>query len=247
MGFDFDQMAPHYDEHRHGKGPYYETLLGLLQAQQANRVLELGAGTGNNTLAIHTDYPCALHALEPSRAMLQQARQKSKAISCLQGDAIALPYQADAFDFLYGTYMLHHVSALDALMRECYRVLNKGCAAFVTVSEDFIRTHPMNAWFPSFAKVDLARFQPIDEVCATMEQAGFNNVQFKHTYSPPRAIDKSYADKVANKFITTYALLPEAEFKAGVAQLKEDIATPGKIKTTIVREATLVWGYKNAN
>ena len=246
MAFDFDRMAPTYDAHRQGRGPYYETLLGLLHTQQAKSVLELGAGTGNNTLAVQEDTNAQLYALEPSWGMLQTGRQKSPAIRWLQGDATALPYTASTFHALFGTYMLHHIPYLIPLMEEAHRVLHpNGLTAFVTVSESFIQNHPMNAWFPSFAKVDLARFQPIQDVCATMEAAGFEDVSYKHTYSPPRAIDTDYVQRVADKFITTYALLPEDEFQDGVTRLRKAVAD-GPLDTPIVREATVVWGYKYA-
>ncbi|MBI2422864.1 MAG: class I SAM-dependent methyltransferase [Candidatus Hydrogenedentes bacterium] len=242
MAFDYDHIAPHYDVHRRGRGPYYGTLLMLLNEARATSVLEVGAGTGNNTQAIVQDHPCQLTALERSAGMLAQGRSKLAGVQWVQGDAMALPFSAGRFDFAYATYVLHHLSDLDAFFREVRRVLRNGIAAFVTLPRHFILAHPMNAYFPSFSVVDGARFQHEDAVAASMQRAGFSHVTQSLHHDAPRIIDQAYAEKVAGKFISTYALLPEDEFQAGLARLRNEIAGKGALDVTMVREAVTVWG-----
>ncbi len=238
---DYDRIAPDYDTHRQGRGPYFGELLRLARAADAERVLELGAGTGNNTAPFLEDLPCRLVALDRSRGMLARHAAKGIPATRVNASAVALPFADGAFDFLFATYMLHHIGDLDALARECHRVLDGGTAAFVTVSHDFIRRHPMNAWFPSFAAVDCARFQDIPAIEAALRRAGFAEVHATDVESPPRPIDADYVGRVADRFISTYDLLPPEEFAEGVARLRAEVAKHGALPNPIVREATVVY------
>lgn len=244
--FDYDTAARTYDAHRQGRGPYFDTLLSLALAAPAGPALEVGAGTGNNSVPFLAESGRELVALEPSAGMLATGRRKVSDACWARGRIEALPFASGTFSVVYGTYMLHHVPSLERAFRECHRCLGKGVAAFVTVSEGFIARHPMNAYFPSFAKVDHARFQPIGAVRAALEHAGFSRVAAVETQSPPRRVDDGYADKIAAKFISTYALLPEAELTAGVARLRQDIAEAGgALAQPLVREAVVVYGWKS--
>ena len=48
MNVNYDKLADTYDNHRGAGGPYLAILLRLAETCRATRVLELGAGTGNN-------------------------------------------------------------------------------------------------------------------------------------------------------------------------------------------------------
>lgn len=245
MDLNYDDIAPGYDTHRRGRGPYFSRLMSLAASAPGRRVLEIGAGTGNNTRAFFDALSCDFTALERSAGMLARGRAKVPEAQWVQGDAMALPFPADRLDFLFGTYMLHHIRDVEGLGHECRRVLRPdGLAVFVTVPQDFIARHPMNAYFPSFAEIDLARFQPIPDVEAALRRAGFREVHSEDTIDVPRPIDAAYADRVAGQFISTYALLPSDEFEHGLARLRADIARRGRLETPIAREATLVVGRK---
>jgi len=241
---DYDSIAQDYDAHRRGGGPYSETLIGIARAVAPRRVLELGAGTGNNTAVLLKHMPCTVLGLDQSRGMLRRARAKGLPANWVQAAATRLPVQSGAIDFVFATYLLHHIHDLRALFRECRRVLRPGGrAAFVTVSQDFILTHPMNAYFPSFAQVDGERFQPIPEVLAALEEAGFTATGAQSDTDSPRAIDTGYAERIAARFISTYTLLPPDEFADGLKRLRTDLAAHhGALPQSIAREATTVWG-----
>lgn len=240
MRIDYDRIAAGYDTHRTGRGPYFDSLIQRARETDATRVLELGAGTGNNTAPFLEAHPCKLVALDQSAGMLRQHAAKGIDAKRINASATALPFADRAFDFVFATYMLHHIEDLAALAEECHRVLDGGTVAFVTVSHDFIRRHPMNAYFPSFAEVDCARFQDIPELEAALRAAGFRQVQSHDVQSPPRPIDATYAERVASRFISTYDLLPPDEFAEGVAQLRTDTADPRKRPAPIIREATII-------
>lgn len=244
MHVDYDRIGPTYDAHRRGGGPYFSTLVSLARETACGRVLEIGAGTGNNTALLARELGRTVVALERSQGMLRQGAAKAMDARWVHGEGVCLPFRDGAFDFVFACYVLHHIPDLVALFRACRRVMDRGVAAFITVPEDFIARHPMNAYFPSFAPIDLARFQPIHAVQSALDTAGFAEVQVKNTVAAPVPIDAAYVKRIEGRFISTYDLVPEDEFTEGLARLKADVARRGALDHPMVREATVVWGYR---
>lgn len=244
MNVDYDRISTRYDSHRRGGGPYLRRLAALAGERKTTTALEIGAGTGLNTQAFLAAYPCTLIALERSSGMLAKARTKDIPAHWLQGSALDLPIAAESVSFVFGVYVLHHLPELGSVFRECARVLRDGCAAFVTASTDFIEGHPMNRYFPSFATVDRARFQPIETVMESFCRAGFTAVDTEHFIDAPRPIDVLYVERVANRFISTYDLIPPDEFEEGVRRLRADVARTGRLDVDMVWESVAVWAWK---
>jgi SAM-dependent methyltransferase len=245
MGIDYDRIASDYDRHRGGGGPYLKILVSLLRQGAGRRVLELGAGTGNNTQALQQAISCQITAIEPSRGMLEQARAKGIAAAWVRGRAEHLPFSDAAFDFVFATYVLHYIPDIEALFRECARVLQPGAyAAFVTAPHGYITGHPMNRYFPSYAPIDLARFQSVETIQAALRQSGFIETGAELSAAPPRPIDSSYLACVKGKYISTYELIPEAEYQAGLERLYADITANGRLDETISWQSVTVWGRR---
>lgn len=246
MFVDYDQIGPTYDTHRHGGGPYFSKLVQLARDTPGKRVLEIGAGTGNNAGLMASALSTTLVALEQSRGMLTQGAGKGLPARWVRGRGQCLPFRDGHFDFLFACYVLHHIPDLNIFFGECHRVLRAGAAAFVTVPEDFIARHPMNTYFPSFAKIDHARFQPIGDVIAALENVGFEIVSSVTTLAPPCPIDDTFVAKVEGRYISTYDLIPPAEFAQGLKRLKQDVGRLGALAEPMIREATVVWGIKRS-
>lgn len=238
---DYNAIAANYDAYRRGGGPYMQRLTDLARRYRAERVLELGAGTGNNTAAFRDAYPCRLTAVDLSARMLARAQEKSISAWWVQGAAEQLPIRAASQHYVFSVYMLHFMRDLAALFSECRRVLNRGGVAFVTASHDYIRRHPMNAYFPSFAAIDKARFPKVDAVAHALEETGFSAPRTQTFVDEARPIDHAYLAKVEGKFISTLSLLPADEYQAGVRRLRADIARRGRLNVDMAWESVVVW------
>jgi len=244
---EYDKIAQHYDSHRYGGGPYLDGLVALAGRGMVNSavdVLEVGAGTGNNTESFLDAYPCRLRALDLSCAMLSKAKGKGLSAAWIQANVEHIPLADGSVEFLFGVYVLHHLGDLEKVFRECARVLRHGYAAFVTASPEFIESHPMNCYFPSFSAIDKARFQPIETIRDAFLRAGFEETGADQHIDRPRPIGPEYVARVENKFISTYDLLPPDEFAAGLDRLKADVAKTGRLECDIVWESVTVWARK---
>ena len=243
--FDYDAVAKRYDRHRKGGGPFMSSLQALADAAGAEQVLELGTGTGNNACAFLNARPVrCIVGLDQSMGMLVRAAKKGLLAHWIRGNAVALPFVNRSFDFVFSVLMLHHIRDIMPVMQECYRVARTGgYTAFITASHDFIDRHPMNRYFPSFAAIDKERFQDVPQIEEALRNAGFGETGQIHAKRDPEPIDEHYLDKVAHRFISTFDLIPDHEFYAGLNRLRHDISVDG-CAGTMQWESVTIWGRK---
>lgn len=244
MRFDYDKAADTYDLHRRGGGPFVGFLCELARASSAEHVLEIGPGTGNNTQAFLDAYPCALVGLDLSRGMIARAARKVPEAHWVQGDAAHMPFAAQSMEFVFAVLVLHHIHDIAPVLAECARVLRRGYAAFVTSPHDFIDRHPMNRYFPSFAPIDKNRFQSVDHIERLLREAGFHETGARRIIGPPQPIDRKYLAAIEGKFLSTYSLMPPEEYERGLARLRADIETHGRLDIEMRWESVTVWGRR---
>ena len=94
-----------------------------------DRVLEVGVGTGINTLLYPKD--CAVTGIDLSSSMLEKARERVarkdvKNVRLLQMDAANLKFADDTFDIVYAPYVISVVPDPVRVVREMRRVCRTG-------------------------------------------------------------------------------------------------------------------------
>ncbi|MCQ3938073.1 MAG: hypothetical protein DPW18_13645 [Chloroflexi bacterium] len=128
-----------------GLRTYLFDKAGLAEAQ---RVLEVGCGTGAVLGEIHT--PAALHGLDLEPEPLAQCRIHAVSASLTQGDAHFLPYPNRCFDIVYCHFLLLWVENPLQAVREMARV---GRAVIAFAEPDYSQRvdeppalRPLGAW-----------------------------------------------------------------------------------------------------
>ncbi len=116
----FDLIARFYDRVFHFLGP--ERLMSLLQARPAERILDIGGGTGRVSQTFGDDYVVVV--CDPSWGMLGEARRKQMITCC--GLAELLPFADEAFDRVLMVDTFHHLHNQHAAAKETLRVLRPG-------------------------------------------------------------------------------------------------------------------------
>jgi len=112
------------------------------------RVLDLGCGTGDLTLAALDAGAAEVVGTDFVGEMLLSAQLKcpvSEPVQFVQGDALHLPYPNASFDTVLNAFLLRNVGDLPAALQEMYRVLRPG--GWLACLEI---THPPTAFAPFF-------------------------------------------------------------------------------------------------
>ncbi len=129
----FSRAAPRYDALAGAQRHIGETLWRHLPGS-AQRVLDLGCGTGYWSKRLATRYPTArVTGLDIAPGMLEHARaQHGDSISWQQGSAESLPLPASAFDLVFSNLAIQWCRDSLAVMHALYRVLTPGGQALIT-------------------------------------------------------------------------------------------------------------------
>ncbi|MGV9415504.1 class I SAM-dependent methyltransferase [Nocardia sp. NPDC003693] len=129
-----DAMLPVYDLFTRllGVRAVHRTLLRHADIAPGARVLEIGCGTGNLTLAALDAHPGAdIIGTDPDPLALERAQRKAHGrtgIAFQHGYAQDLPFEDAAFDRVLSAFMLHHIPTelKSAVAADAFRVLRPG-------------------------------------------------------------------------------------------------------------------------
>jgi SAM-dependent methyltransferase len=204
-------------------------------------VLELGCGTGNYIRALCERTGCTGWGLDPSEAMLAQARTGGQGRLCW----ICAPAQhtelADAqFDLTFCVDVVHHLGNRAQVFEEARRLLRRGgvlCVA--TDSEHMIRRRqPLSVYWPETIEAELARYPSIATLRAELCETGFVRLGQREVATRGRLTDPGpYRARV---FSCLHAL-PEEVYQQGLARLEADLA---KGPVPFTSRYLLLWAHK---
>jgi len=222
MRIDYDTISKTYDNHRSWGHAEIMQLIRFAKIEPGMKILDLGCGTGNLSAQLLECVPVNAIGIDKSPQMLNKASKKALQVLCADADHNLLPLKERSFDLVIGAYVIHHIKNSNALIRECYRVLNNGALILITSSHGQIENlHPaLKDFFPSLVELDKGRFPEVTELDDFFQSAGFRNIRHHELTISRIPIDMGYLEKVKNKFVSTFHLLSDEEFKAGVEKLE---------------------------
>jgi len=181
----FNLVARFYDRVFRFLSP--ERLMSLLQARPAERILDIGGGTGRVSQTFGDDYTVIV--CDPSWGMLKEARQKQMIACC--GLAERLPFVNDAFDRMVMVDTFHHLRDQHAAAKETLRVLRPG--GRLVIEEPDIRRWTVK-WVALGERLLLmrSRFYSIADLARVFEEAGGRIVAMEegHDYNVRLAVEK---------------------------------------------------------
>lgn len=246
MDLDYTSISRTYDSYRSIPDEVLRLLVRLGSIEAGSSVLDLGCGTGAAAAGLWELKSARVTGIDRSMAMLRKAAEKGVQVVRGDADGAKLPFKSSSFDAIIGIYVVHHIRDILNLLRECHRVLRRGSLLLLTSSHSQIEgQHPaVKRSFPSFVSIDVARFPDIPKVDELIERAGFDDVEHHETGIARMPLDEAFLEKVRNKYISTYDLIPEDEFHSGVKKLEAYIKG---LKRPEFREwrATIVKAVKN--
>jgi ubiquinone/menaquinone biosynthesis C-methylase UbiE len=177
---DYDRLASAYDARYEAnrRSATGAALRALVEAQQAEWVLEVGCGTGHwlQELAPLVLFACGL---DLSSGMLRLARGKAPSLGLTRGRAARLCFADATFDLVYCVNAIHHFGRPRAFVAEARRTLRPGGTLAVIGMDP---RGQQNKWyvydyFEGVYERDLRRFPSWGTVMDWMVEQGFAEVE----------------------------------------------------------------------
>ncbi len=244
---DYTGISKIYDSYRSYPDDIIKRIIELGRIGRGKKVLDLGCGTGNIAWQIKNKIDADLVGVDISLDMLTVARSKALDVVRIDIDNQKLPFRDGSFDTVTGAYVIHQIINLNSILSECYRVLRKGVLVLLTSSHKQIEDqHPIiKDFFPSYVDIDKGRFPDIDRIDYLLKSLAFQDIKHEDVTVANIPIDYEYLQKVKNKYVSTYHLMPEDEFENGVAKLEDFIINRNQLESRDWH-STIITGLKTS-
>jgi ubiquinone/menaquinone biosynthesis C-methylase UbiE len=202
-------------------------VYGLLAAAgdlRGRRVLDIGCGTGTLAAWLAEHAAARVWGADAAPEMLDVARRKVPAsVGLKEGRAEALPFRDGWFERVVMMLVLHHVDRRRALA-EVQRVLDEGGRLVIgTFAPAQFDDYYLASFFPSIPVVDRARFETPKELGILLREAGFVDVEEHRLEQRVQLSRETVLARVRGKHISTFQLIPEDEYAAGLARAEREL------------------------
>jgi ubiquinone/menaquinone biosynthesis C-methylase UbiE len=157
----FDRLASVWDSMRQGDtlAPY-EAALDRVRGT-VGRALDVGTGTGVGARSLASRFPEAeIIGVDVSPAMLAEARRLAPTLTFMEGDAAALPFDADSFDLVANANMIPFLDEVARVLKPggwALYAFSAGPDTPIWVEPQVLRRELERRGFTDFAEIDAAR------------------------------------------------------------------------------------------
>ena len=227
MDYDKTSVPSTYDAGRETSADEKAAFLGAYAAKTGtdgtDRIIDLGCGTGRYSQALSEIFDADVLGVEPSEKMRMQAAEKttSSRVRFLAGDGGSIPADDNSADLVFMSMVIHHLPNLSVTARECARVVKPGGFVCIwnTVADE-AGTYPYLDIFPSIRGIIEGKLTPRSELDGHFDDAGFDLHDREIVPHVVAADWQVLADKMALRADSFVAQLPDAEYQAGLADLR---------------------------
>jgi ubiquinone/menaquinone biosynthesis C-methylase UbiE len=230
----YDEIGQAYDTTRKADQEIVNRLYHLLQLDKGAKVLDIGCGTGNYTVALNQK-GLSMTGMDISSTMIDGARMKGSDIKWVKGDSNRIPFEDFTFNGAISSLVIHHYKDLEGPFGEAYRVISDGGRYVIfTSSPEQMRDYWLVEYFPKAMESSWLQMPSVEKVTETLRNVGFSIVGAETFMVQPNLKDfflysgkynpQIYLDPIVRKGISTFAsLAAEEEVRKGCLRLKEDI------------------------
>jgi ubiquinone/menaquinone biosynthesis C-methylase UbiE len=142
----FNTIGKTYNNTRVADERIVSELIRLLSLGKGSIIADIGAGTGNYTVAL-ANAGFNIKAIEPSEIMVSNSQENSK-IEWIIGCAENIPLQTSSVDAVFSVLALPHFWDIEQAFREIARVLKKGPVVLFAFDSKIGKQTWMYSYFP---------------------------------------------------------------------------------------------------
>ena len=218
---DFNNIASYYDEYHFGHHGFIEALGAYDEKNSDVVIVDIGCGTGNETLNIYNNFKCKVYGIDPSENMLKKARQNSDEIAWLKGHAESIPLRNNSVDIITLFFSTHHFSNISKVISEYNRIVKKsGIVFLVSITHDQMRSSLEYKFFPELVEYDIKRVPAIELIESLFVQSGFI-VKLNTVHYEDRTIDVDYIKMIESRYRTGLNFLSDHQISQSLGQCLE--------------------------
>ncbi|HEX8637622.1 MAG TPA: class I SAM-dependent methyltransferase [Pyrinomonadaceae bacterium] len=230
----YDSIGVDYNRTRTADPFLAGRLVSLMSPRENSRILDIGCGTGNYTVAL-VEHGYSFCGVEPSETMIEQARRKSDSIVWTQAAAEELPFEKEFFGAAMATLTIHHWKNLEKGFAEIHRVLKKESNFVIFTSyPEQTGNYWLKHYFPVMLKDSMAVLPEREKLLTALESAGFivaaeekyfvrPDLQDLFLYSGKQRPELYLNAQVRNGISSFSALSNKHEVETGLQKLSDDL------------------------
>ncbi|GAA3195079.1 class I SAM-dependent methyltransferase [Dactylosporangium siamense] len=222
-----ESMAAGYDRGRRLRTGDLDTWMAAARPYLPGAggwILDLGAGTGRFGPALAGATGATVVAQEPSAAMRAVCRANCPGLPIVGGTAQAMPFRDHAFDAVWASQVIHHITDLTAFAASLRRVLRPGGHLLLRGGFGPPDELPLFRWFPE-AWATGAVAASLAEIGDVLAAAGLTQIDHVRVQQMSAASPDELLDKVRARSLSHLAALPDAVFQRGLRAMERDTRT----------------------
>lgn len=234
MKYDDTNIARRYDSAR--KIPeatmslWLDSMAARISPAEVSLVLDVGCGTGRFSVPLADRFEAFVIGVDPSETMLTRARENVRhpRVTFRQGRAESLPSEDESACLLFLSMVYHHIERPGQAALEFDRVLRPGGYVCVRNStRDLLHLTPYLKYFPKAMEINRKRLPSKRGLIETMKAGGLSLLS--HDVIEQKFADtlKEYSEKVARRGLSDLTMISDADFKAGIERMKEEVERAG--------------------
>lgn len=248
----YDEIGLAYDTTRKADPEIVNRLYHHLQLDKGAKVLDIGCGTGNYTVALN-QRGLSMTGMDISSTMIDGARMKDPDMHWVKGDSSSLPFEDCTFNGAISSMVIHHYKDLEGPFGEAYRVISDGRYVIFTSSPEQMQNYWLVEYFPKAMVSSWSQMPSVEKVTEVLRRVGFSIVGAETFMVQPNLKDfflysgkynpQAYLDPIVRKGISTFAsLAAEEEVRKGCLKLKVDIES-GRISDILLKFSSIKGDY----
>jgi ubiquinone/menaquinone biosynthesis C-methylase UbiE len=201
---------------------FWIDLIRSSVAQTPADIVDVGCGTGRFTALLHEAFGCSIIGVDPSAAMLEQAREvHGDIVEWRQGTAENLGIESASVDMIFMSQAYHHLPSVADAMLELRRVSRPDARLMIrNGTRENLEEFGWLSHFPSALELERRRAPTRREIVWQAEDAGYHLVSLSTIELPSADSWTEHLEKIRRRGLSALLMIDDAEFEAGCQELE---------------------------